>query len=75
MEKRNRNFKDKIYNQEKKKKEKIFAHTRKLLKIKVEMLKQKLERKENQKPTERQRRNIKNLTDQARKQERIKRIE
>jgi len=66
---------DKIYNQEKKKKEKIFTYARKLLKIKVELLKQKLERKENQKPTERQRLNIKNLTDQARKQERIQKIE
>jgi len=66
---------DKIFNQEKKKKQKIFAHNRKILRLKVEMLKLKLERKENQKPTERQRLNIKNLTDQARKQERIKKIE
>ncbi len=66
---------EKIYSQEKKKKEKIFAHNRKTLRLKVEMIKQKLERKESQEPTERKRLNIKNLTDQARKQEKIKKIE
>jgi len=39
------------------------------------MLKQKLERKENQKLTKIQRLIIKNLTDQTRKQERIRKIE
>ena len=66
---------DKIYTQEKKKKKRIFAHNKKILKSKIEILKQKLERKESQKPSEKQLRNIKFLTDQAKKQERMNKIE
>jgi len=66
---------DKIYTQEKKKKERLFAHNRKILKYKIEILKQKLERKESQRPSEKQLRNIKYLTDQAKKQEKMNKIE
>ncbi|MFX0148177.1 MAG: SNF2-related protein [Candidatus Hodarchaeota archaeon] len=66
---------DKIYNLEKNKKEKIYKYKNRILTQKIEGLKTKLERKEKQRPTEKQMKNILNLTDQTRKEERLKRIE
>jgi hypothetical protein len=64
----------KIYEIETKKKEKIFAHNKRLLTFKLESLKLQLEKKESKKPTERQLQNIKNLDDEQRKQERLDKI-
>ena len=66
---------DKIFSQEKKKKEKIYAHKRKVLNIKFESLKQKLTRSKNQRPSERQLHKIKNSTNLPKKQERMYKIE
>ena len=65
---------DKIFSQEKKKKEKIYAHKRKVLNIKFESLKQKLARKKNQRPTDRQLQKIKILRDLHEKQEKMNNI-
>jgi len=65
---------DKIYNLERNKKEKIYKYKSKILTQKIESLKRKLERKEKQKPTEKQMKNIMNLTDQTKKEERLKRV-
>jgi len=62
---------DKIFNIEQRKKEKIFAHNKKLLAIKLKSLKLKLEKKEKRKPTERQLLNIKSIVDSQKKQERL----
>jgi CII-binding regulator of phage lambda lysogenization HflD len=66
---------DKIFEIEQRKKEKIFAHNKKLLTIKLESLKLKLEKKESKKPTERQLLNIKSIDDQQRRQERLDNID
>jgi len=66
---------DKIFEIEQRKKEKIFAHNKKLLSIKLESLKLKLEKKESKKPTERQLLNIKSIDDQQRRQERLDNID
>ncbi len=62
---------DKIFTQEKKKKEKIYQHNRKLFALKIDKLKLKLERKINQKPSKKQLKNTNNLTDFIKKQERM----
>ena len=66
---------DKIFKIEQSKKEKIFTHNKRLLALKLESLKQKLEKKENKKPTERQLMNIKNIDDKQRRQERLDKID
>ncbi|MHA1487824.1 MAG: hypothetical protein ACTSSC_11730, partial [Promethearchaeota archaeon] len=65
---------DKIFKIEQKKKEKIFAHNKKLLALKLESLKLKLEKKEKKKPTERQLLNIKSIADPQKRQERLDNI-
>ena len=70
-----RNLNDKIFTLERNKKEKIYAYKRRVLNLKVETLKQRLERKENKKPTKRQLQNINNITDEKRKTERLKDIQ
>ncbi|MHA1507803.1 MAG: DEAD/DEAH box helicase [Promethearchaeota archaeon] len=65
---------DKIFKIEQKKKEKIFAHNKKLLALKLESLKLKLEKKERKKPTERQLLNIKSIADPQKRQERLDNI-
>ena len=65
---------DKIFEIEQRKKEKIFASNKKLLALKLKALKQKLEKKESKKPTERQLLNIKSIDDPLKKQERIDKV-
>ena len=65
---------DKIFVIEQRKKEKIFTHNKKLLALKLESLKLKLEKKESKKPTERQLLNIKSIGDQQKRQERLDKI-
>ena len=64
----------KIFKIETKKKEKVFAHNKRLLTFKLESLKLQLERKENKKPTKRQLLNIQSLEDVKKKQERLDQI-
>lgn len=66
---------DKIYNLERNKKERIYKFKSKILNQKIEGLKHRLERKEKQKPTKKQMQNILNLTDEAKKRERLKIVE
>ncbi len=66
---------EKIFQQELKKKEKIHEHEQRVLIRKIESLKQKLERKYNQKPTERQMKNIQKLKDENKKTKKLKDIE
>ncbi len=66
---------NKIFNQEKIKKEKIYHHKKSVLQHRIETLKSKFERKSNQKPTERQLQNIRELKDVKKKEERKKNIE
>ncbi|MFX1257408.1 MAG: SNF2-related protein [Promethearchaeota archaeon] len=66
---------DKIFNLELKKKEKIYAHKRNVLNFKLISLKQKLERKKNKRPTERQKQNINNLKDETKRKEKLDKIE
>ena len=56
---------DKIYNQEKKKKEKIYSHKRRTLQLKLESLNKSLERNQNNRPTARQLHNIEKISDEA----------
>ena len=65
---------DNIFEQEKRKKEKIYSHKRRTLNLKRESLKLTLEQKKNQKPTTQQLRNIEKITNAERKQERLNRI-
>ena len=65
---------NKIFEVEQRKKEKIFAHNKKLLSLKLESLKLKLEKKESKKPTERQLLNIKSIDDPQKRQERLDKI-
>ncbi|MFW9969546.1 MAG: SNF2-related protein [Candidatus Odinarchaeota archaeon] len=60
-----------IFIQEKKKKEKIYAHKRNTLNLKLESLSKLLEQKENKKPTRRQLQNIERITDAEKKKERL----
>ncbi len=66
---------DKIVTKELKKKRKLHAYKRKVLTIKLQNQKQKLEKKISQRPTERQMRNINSLTDEEKKQERLEKVE
>jgi superfamily II DNA or RNA helicase len=65
----------KIFKIETKKKEKIFTYNKRLLTFKLESLKQKLEKKESKKPTERQLINIKSLDDKQKRQDRLDKID
>jgi len=65
----------KIFNIETSKKEKIFSYKKRVLNFKQESLRQKLEKKKSQRPTERQILNIKNIDDKTKKQERLDKIE
>jgi hypothetical protein len=62
---------DTIFDQEKRKKEKIYSHKRKTLNIKLKSLIKILEQKENKRPTTRQLYNIEKLTDTEKKQEKL----
>ncbi|MFX1314109.1 MAG: SNF2-related protein, partial [Promethearchaeota archaeon] len=66
---------DKIFALEKNKKEKIYTYKRRVLNLKIELLKQRIERKKKEKPTKRQLQNINKISDEKRKQERLKSIE
>ncbi|MFX1392715.1 MAG: SNF2-related protein [Promethearchaeota archaeon] len=66
---------DKIFNLERSKKEKIYSHKKKALNIKLESLKKKLQRKKNQRPSERQKQNIINEKDNKKKKEKLDRID
>ncbi|MFW9947226.1 MAG: helicase-related protein [Candidatus Odinarchaeota archaeon] len=65
---------DKIFTSERNKKEKIHQYKSRALNLKIEGLKRNLERKEKQMPTERQLRNISNLTDEGRKEEKKRKV-
>ncbi|MFW9820033.1 MAG: hypothetical protein ACFFE5_10530, partial [Candidatus Thorarchaeota archaeon] len=67
-----KNLNDNIFDQEKKKKEKIYAHKRRTLNLRLESLANNLEQKLNKRPTSRQLNNIEKMTDAKRKNERIK---
>jgi len=69
-----RKLNDKIYSLEREKKRKIYDHNKKILKLKLESLKLRLERKEKNRPTQRQLQNINNLKDETRKQMRLQEI-
>ncbi len=60
-----------IFDQEKRKKEKIYSHKRRTLNLKLESLMKTLEQKENKKPTTRQLQNIEKITDKEKKKEKI----
>ncbi|MFX1321955.1 MAG: SNF2-related protein [Promethearchaeota archaeon] len=66
---------DKIFELEKSKKEKIYAHKRNFLFFKLNSLKQRLERKETNRPSERQLKNINKMPDETKKQERLDKIQ
>jgi len=66
---------DKVFKLEIYKKEKIFDYNRKAQTIKFESLKRKLEQKINQRPTERQKKNITKLEDEKKKIERLERYQ
>jgi len=61
---------DKIFSIEQKKKDKIYNHRSRTLKIKLESTKKTLEKREKKRPTEKQKINIRNLTDQKKRRER-----
>ncbi|MFX1566945.1 MAG: SNF2-related protein [Promethearchaeota archaeon] len=65
---------EKIFNQEKKKKDKIFSHKKRILNLKRESLNGTLERNKNRLPSPRQRQNIERITDSAKKQEKLENI-
>ncbi len=66
---------DKIFNSEQIKKQKMYSHMKKVLNLKLESLKLKLERKESNRLTERQKQNISNIKDGTKKEEKLKKIE
>ena len=66
---------DKIFHAERNKKEKVYKHKRIVLNRRIESLKQKLERKINERPTEKQLKNINRITDEIKKQEKLENIE
>jgi hypothetical protein len=66
---------DKLYEIEKNKKEKVYAHKRNVLYFKLNSLKQRLDRKQNNRPTERQLQNINKMSDETKKQERLDNIQ
>ncbi|MBY9020645.1 MAG: DEAD/DEAH box helicase family protein [Candidatus Lokiarchaeota archaeon] len=61
---------DKIFNIEQKKKEKIYTYRSRTLKLRLESLKKTLKKRENKRPTEKQKLNIEKLTDQKKRKER-----
>ena len=65
---------DKIYASEREKKKKMYENNNKTLKLRIESLKLRLERKEKNKPTQRQLQNINNLEDKERKKQRLQDI-
>jgi len=65
---------DKIYASEREKKKKMYENNNKTLKLRIESLKLRLERKEKNKPTQRQLQNINNLEDEERKKQRLQDI-
>jgi CII-binding regulator of phage lambda lysogenization HflD len=66
-----KNLNDKIFKLEQDKKNKIYSHKRDILRIKLEVLNQKLERKLNIRPNEKQRFTIENLKDKTKKKEKL----
>jgi SNF2 family DNA or RNA helicase len=62
---------NKLYTQEKEKKEKIYKHKKNVLNLKIKNLKKRLNKKISQRPSERQQQNIANLKDEKKKKERI----
>jgi hypothetical protein len=70
-----RKLNDKIFNIEREKKSKVYEHNRSVLNSKLESLKLRLERKEKNKPTQRQLDNINSLKDETRKQKKLQDIQ
>ena len=66
---------NKIFKLEMNKKNRIYNYNKKAQTIKFESLKRKLEQKINQRPTERQKRNIANLDDMKKKKDRLERFQ
>ncbi|MFW9942574.1 MAG: hypothetical protein ACFFFT_16160, partial [Candidatus Thorarchaeota archaeon] len=66
---------EKIYSLERDKKRKIYDYNKRVLSLKLESLKLKLERKEKNRPTQRQLQNINNLKDEVRKQKKLQDIQ
>ena len=62
---------DKIFALEQEKKKKVYKYNRRILNIRAESIQQRVERKRNKKPTERQLQNIRSITDEIKKQERL----
>ena len=70
-----KNLNNKIFNIELTKKEKIYNFNRKSLQMKINSLKKKLETKNNQKPTEKQKENILKISDEAKRKEKREKLE
>ena len=66
---------EKIFKLEMRKKDKIYKYNKKAQTIKLELLKRKLEQKINQRPSERQKKNILKLNDETKKKERLERYQ
>ena len=66
-----RKLNEKIFTKERDKKRKIYEHNKSVLYLKLESLKLRLERKEKNRPTQRQLQNINSLKDETRKQKRL----
>jgi chromosome segregation ATPase len=66
---------EKIFKLEMRKKDKIYKYNKKAQTIKLESLKRKLEQKINQRPSERQKKNILKLNDETKKKERLERYQ
>ncbi|MFW9880040.1 MAG: hypothetical protein ACFFG0_43755, partial [Candidatus Thorarchaeota archaeon] len=66
---------DKIYTLERDKKRKIYEHNKRVLSLKLEISKLKLERKQKNRPTKRQLQNINNLKDEKRKQQKLQELQ
>ncbi|MFX1479896.1 MAG: SNF2-related protein [Promethearchaeota archaeon] len=64
----------KIFTIERNKKKKIYEHNKNTFRIRIDSLKLQLERKEKNKPTERQLQNINNLKDKERKEQKFQEI-
>ena len=69
-----KNLNDKIFIIERDKKKKIYAYNRRVLNLKLESLKQRLERNISKKPTRRQIQNINRIEDETKKQERFQAV-
>ncbi|MFX1530285.1 MAG: SNF2-related protein [Promethearchaeota archaeon] len=70
-----RKLNDKIYTLERDKKRKIYDHNKRVLNLKLESFKLRLERKEKSRPTQRQLQNINNLKDEIRKKKKVQDIQ